>query len=92
MRLREDEGRFNHSVESERLSNVSHDSEPLLTLLQPGPQFSRPNIQLPSYPIRRPRIDRYPRHPQVIVPCTMEPFLSSIVTVSLLSFIKNLRC
>jgi len=30
------------------------------------------------------------RHSQVMVPCTTVPFLSSIVTVSLLSFIKNL--
>jgi len=28
----------------------------------------------------------------VIVPCTIEPFLSSTVTVSLFNFIKNLRC
>lgn len=30
------------------------------------------------------------QHAPVIVPCTTEPFLSSIVTVSLFSFIKNL--
>lgn len=30
------------------------------------------------------------RSSQVIVPCTVDPFLSSIVTVSLFSFIKNL--
>lgn len=30
-------------------------------------------------------------HSPVTVPCTIEPFLSSIVTDSLLSFIRNLR-
>ena len=28
----------------------------------------------------------------MIVPCTTEPFFSSIVTVSLFNFIKNLNC
>jgi len=31
------------------------------------------------------------RSAPVIVPCTIDPFLSSIVTVSLFNFIKNLR-
>lgn len=30
-------------------------------------------------------------HSPVIVPCTIDPFLSSIVTVSLFNFIKNLE-
>ena len=36
-------------------------------------------------------LDAKKKDPQVMVPCTTVPFLSSIVTVSLLSFIKNLN-
>jgi hypothetical protein len=36
-------------------------------------------------------IERRKQNIPVMVPCTTEPFLSSIVTVSLFSFIKNLN-